>query len=150
MPEIILDLSDDIKKKYASFWVRLAAGSVDFLFLGFFFYIFTMVTGIKVWSVNELTFLNDIISGGIFFVTLWLYFAGFEASEYQATLGKRAFNTRVVNEHMQRVPFAKTSMRFFFKLASVSILLIGIILVAVQAERQGLHDRWAGTFVIQD
>ena len=150
MASVILDLSDDLQKKYASFWVRLAAGLVDFLFLGFFFYIFTMVTGIKVWSVNELTFLNNFISGAIFFITLWLYFAGFESSEYQATLGKRAFNTRVVNEQMQRVNFVKTSLRFLYKLASVSILLIGIILVAVQAERQGLHDRWVGTFVIQD
>ena len=150
MAEMILDLSDDIKRKYASFWIRLAGGIIDLIFLAFFFHIFSMVTGIQIWSIYSLAFLNNPLSAVVFVSVLWLYFAGLEASEYQATLGKMVFKTQVVNKDMQKVGFGKTSARFLFKVASISILLIGIILIAIQVDRQGLHDRLTGTFVIKN
>ena len=86
----------------------------------------------------------------IFFVGLqWLYFAGMESSERQATFGKSLMSLRVANTEGQRLSFGHATGRFFAKIISGMIPLgIGYIMAAFTEKRQALHDMIAGTLVL--
>lgn len=148
MDEPILDFDPQITRKYATVWVRLIAGMVDILFLAMVFYVFALLTGVVVWTPRSLNFLQEVVPGVLVVSVTWLYFAGFESSELKATPGKLAFRIQVVDAHQERLTFKKTTVRFFAKLASVAIALIGIVLIAIQKNRQGLHDRFCGSWVV--
>ena len=78
----------------------------------------------------------------------WLYEAGLTASPLQGTLGKRAVGLRVVTEQGERLSFARSTGRFFSKIVSALLLLVGFLMVAFTARKRGLHDMIAGTVVV--
>ena len=73
-----------------------------------------------------------------------------ESSSWQATLGKRAFGLRVVDETGQRIRFGRATGRYFGKIVSEFLLFVGYLVVAFSKKKQGLHDMMANTLVIQD
>jgi len=79
----------------------------------------------------------------------WLYFAILESSPWQATLGKKALGLVVTDQLGQRIGFGRATGRYFAKILSALILLIGFIMVAFTERKQGLHDLIAGTFVVR-
>jgi uncharacterized RDD family membrane protein YckC len=87
------------------------------------------------------------ISGIMFFVN-WLYFTLQESSQRQATIGKMALGIVVTDLNGERIGFAKATGRYFAKILSAIILLIGFIMVAFTEKKQGLHDILAGTLVV--
>jgi len=78
----------------------------------------------------------------------WLYFSVQESSVHQATLGKRAFGIKVVNEQCAPIGFPQATGRYFGKYLS-GIFLIGYIMMFFKENRQGLHDVMAKTYVIK-
>jgi uncharacterized RDD family membrane protein YckC len=78
----------------------------------------------------------------------WLYFAGMESSAGQATLGKRALGIKVTDMSGNRITFGKATGRFFGKILSSLILLIGFLMAAFTQKKQALHDLLAGTLVV--
>jgi uncharacterized RDD family membrane protein YckC len=78
----------------------------------------------------------------------WVYFACFEASAWQATPGKRALGMIVTDTSGRRIGFGRATARFFSKLVSGFILMIGYLMVAFTARKQGLHDMIASTLVV--
>lgn len=78
----------------------------------------------------------------------WLYFAYLESSPTQATLGKKAMNIRVVSTSGERISFKQGSVRYFAKILSAIILLIGFIMILFDKDKQGLHDKLANTYVV--
>ena len=86
-----------------------------------------------------------------FFIVLqWLYFAGLESSERQATFGKSAMSLRVTNSEGERLSFGHASGRFFAKLVSGLVpFAIGYIMAGFTAKKQALHDFIAGTLVLK-
>ena len=80
----------------------------------------------------------------------WLYFAGLESSERQATVGKSVMSLRVTNLEGQRLSFGHATGRFFAKIVSGMIpFAIGYIMAAFTAKKQALHDLIAGTLVLK-
>jgi uncharacterized RDD family membrane protein YckC len=132
---------------YAGFWKRLLAFIVDWLVLGLLLMLFGMlvsgsmeITGIYARSEGMLELAGIILP--------WLYYAGLESSEQQATFGKLALNIKVTDLQGRRISFLRASVRYFAKILSSMLLLIGYIMVAFTARKQGLHDLIAGCLVV--
>ena len=133
----------------AGFWRRCAAHLID----GALLLVFAWVAAIALGFVFVLTGLRDRTAVlALSYVTIlaidWLYFALQESSAAQATLGKRAFDLKVVDERGERIGFGRASFRFVGKIFSGLILGIGFLMAGVTARRQALHDLLAGTFVV--
>ncbi|GAB3820472.1 hypothetical protein GCM10028895_20670 [Pontibacter rugosus] len=94
-------------------------------------------------------FENRIKLQGISAFVGWLYYAGFESSAKQATPGKQLFGIFVTDTQGYRLSFARASGRYFGKMLSGLILLIGYIMAAFTKRRQALHDMLASTLVFQ-
>ena len=84
----------------------------------------------------------------IMLVASWVYFAGLESSAWQATVGKKLLGMQVTDTSGERINFIKATVRYLSKFLSSFFLMIGFIMVAFTAKKQGLHDFIAGTVVI--
>lgn len=119
---------------YAGFWKRFAAYLIDYI-------IITAVSAILV----TVTFG---VAGVVLIFLGWLYYAFMESSKLQGTVGKMALGIKVTNMNGGRISFANATGRYFAKIISVIIILIGYIMIAFTAKKQGLHDILASTLVI--
>jgi uncharacterized RDD family membrane protein YckC len=72
-----------------------------------------------------------------------------ESSARQATLGKMALGIVVTDLDGNRIGFGRATGRYFAKILSALILLIGFIMAAFTQKKQGLHDIIAGTLVVK-
>jgi len=129
---------------YAGFWRRVVASVTDSILL-------TTAFNILMWfvfpdSLKE----NQIFLFVITVIPTWLYYALLESSAKQGTLGKVILGMKVVDYNNQRISFARATGRYFSKIISAIILMIGFIMVAFTAKKQGLHDMIAGTLVIKN
>ncbi len=79
----------------------------------------------------------------------WLYEAGMIASSYQATLGKKAMGIYVTDLDGRPIGFMRSTGRFFGKIISAVILLIGYLMQPFTQKKQALHDIMAGTLVVK-
>lgn len=87
---------------------------------------------------------------GVFsFVVDWGYFAYFESSEKQATLGKQAMNIKVVTDNGGRLTFINALGRVASKLLSSMLCCIGYLLILFRSDEKGLHDLLANTYVVK-
>ncbi|HSZ54920.1 MAG TPA: RDD family protein [Tepidisphaeraceae bacterium] len=137
---------------YAGFWLRFVAAIVDGILLAVICFVVGLVAG----------FLYSMLGGTkeafpIFQVFLqllglgieWLYFALFESGPKQATPGKSMLGLRVTDLSGQRISFARASGRFFGKIISSLILMIGYVMAGFTERKQALHDIMAGTLVVK-
>jgi uncharacterized RDD family membrane protein YckC len=86
----------------------------------------------------------------------WLYWAGMESSEWQATLGKKALGLYVTDMEGRRTTFGKTSGRFWGGrgIGAVPYLgalyfLISCIMAGFTERKQALHDMIANCLVLR-
>lgn len=80
----------------------------------------------------------------------WLYFAGMESSDRQATFGKSIMSLQVADTDGRRLSFGHATGRFVAKLVSGLIpFMIGFLMAAFTARKQALHDLIAGTLVLK-
>src|SRR4051812_41127046 len=79
----------------------------------------------------------------------WLYYAGCERSPWQATLGKRLLGVAVTDLNGERLSFLRTSARYFAKLLSALLLLVGYLIRPFTRRKQALHDMISGSVVVQ-
>lgn len=132
---------------YAGFWIRVGAYLIDFVIIVAVSAALMAVFGLSFIEESqdpEFTIL-DLVStiAGI------AYFAGFEASNMQGTPGKRALGLIVTDVDGNRISFLRAVGRYFAKIISAIILLIGFIMVAFTDRKQGLHDMIASTLVLR-
>jgi uncharacterized RDD family membrane protein YckC len=143
---------------YAGFWRRGGAWLIDTVLLTVVFVVMDFVgSAIAVISLvssgQDIT--NDNATGiqfallVIMFVLAWLYYAGLESSPWQGTVGKRLLKLVVTDMHGERITFGRASGRYFGKILSALIALVGYIMVAFTQRKQGLHDLLAGTLVVR-
>lgn len=72
-------------------------------------------------------------------------------SAAQATIGQKVCGLKVVNAITgTRISFWRAAGRWFALLLAISILFIGVIMVALTERKRGLHDMIAGMYVVQD
>jgi uncharacterized RDD family membrane protein YckC len=152
---------------YAGFWIRFVALLIDGLILGIPFMFLVIVAMFFLGGFGLMmhrnpvdprvaaAFLGPLILGYFFamliFLALeWLYFAGMESSERQATFGKAAVSLRVTDLEGRRLSFGHATGRFFAKIVSGLIpFAIGYIMAGFTAKKQALHDIIAGTLILR-
>ncbi len=154
------------KYRYAGFWIRFLAHSIDQLVISVVLFMFVII-GI-VFSIGSLTALSDfpdmddpdpaliasLIGGWIIFgivatIAQWLYYAFMESSASRGTLGKMALGLQVIDYKGETVSFARATGRYFAKILSGMILMIGYIMAGVTAKKQALHDLLCDTYVVR-
>jgi uncharacterized RDD family membrane protein YckC len=118
---------------YAGFWRRTAAYFLDSLIL--------FIPAIALAGLLEK---HAVLMNLALLVGWWLYKAGMESSDGQATLGKKAMCIKVANLDGERISFARASGR----LLSAVLFGIGYIMAAFTKRRQALHDMMASTLVV--
>ena len=165
--------------KYAGFWLRFVAILIDGIIISFvesviiiFFMLIMFVISASHYSFNSISnypfneecfsdyFNQSIIMGlfmviglmflGAFLITIkWLYYALMESSKHQATIGKLALGLKVTDMNGQRISFARATGRYFGKIISGMILLIGYIMAGFTEKKQALHDIMANCLVVK-
>lgn len=142
--------------KFAGFWIRAFAFGIDIamsmglaMLLAF---VAGMVLAVSLFvsqpsSPESLAAATQNYSVAVIVVISWLYFTVAESSRWQATPGKKLLGLRVVDDGGQRVGFTRANGRYWSKAVSWIILGIGFVMVGLSSQKQGLHDRLAGTFV---
>lgn len=136
---------------YAGFWERFGAAFIDGLILGVIGLVLGLIldrprdayTDTSVYSLYFTT------SNYIGIVINWLYYALQESGPSQATIGKRALGIKVTSVDGGRISFGQATGRYFAKILSTVILLIGYLMMLWDARKQTLHDKLAGTLVIK-
>jgi uncharacterized RDD family membrane protein YckC len=129
--------------QYASFGKRFLAAFLDGIIISIINILVTFVLR----AILGRTGVNVANLLGI--VVAWLYYAIQESSPKQATLGKQALGIVVTDLQGKRIDFVKATIRYFSKIISSLILLIGYIMAAFTEKKQALHDMIAGTLVLK-
>jgi uncharacterized RDD family membrane protein YckC len=76
------------------------------------------------------------------------YYAGFESSSKQATLGKMAVGIKVVDRDGRRLSLKHALGRWLSAGLNYLTLYIGYLMAAFTDRKRGLHDMVAGTLVV--
>lgn len=143
--DLILDELDQPQRfepEYAGFWLRVAAYLIDSIIIGIPIYIIYGTIG---GSFLEPNVLSQVIGGvlGVF------YFIYLESSEKQATFGKQAVGIIVTDMDGNRITGGQAAGRYFGKIVSGLILLIGFMMAGFTDKKQALHDIMANTLVVR-
>ena len=133
----------DAQLNYAGFWKRFSAALFDWFILNFLALILVLINPALVEDANTELWFNIV---GI--LMMWIYFAAFESSSKQATLGKMALGIKVTDLNGRRIGFGKATGRYIGRFFSMAILFIGCIMIAFTEKKQGLHDKMAGCLVV--
>ena len=164
--------------KYAGFWKRFIAYIIDkiiigiaqgillfplYMIIGLFSFLEGSSREYEIFSKtsNFVNNENEMIAASIVvliaivvgFISIgieWLYYALMESSRRQATLGKIALNIKVVDQEGNRISFGRATGRYFGKILSGLIFMIGYIMAAFTAHKQALHDILANCYVVND
>jgi uncharacterized RDD family membrane protein YckC len=152
---------------YAGFWLRLVAFFIDGLILGIPFLLVVIVAIFFLGGFGLMmrrnpvdphvaaALIGPLILGYLLVMLLfvlleWLYFAGMQSSERQATFGKAVMSLKVTDAEGRRLSFGHATGRFFAKIVSGLIPFgIGYIMAGFTAKKQALHDMIAGTLVLR-
>ena len=130
---------------YAGFWRRFAAALIDGVLIAVVLIVCDVVLAVAFGGRStEYSTISFALNFGISIA----YYVGFESGPQQATLGKRALGIIVTDMHGNRISTGRAVGRYFGKLLSALILLIGYLMAAFTEKKQALHDMMAGTLVV--
>ena len=142
---------------YAGFWRRFAAILIDTVVLmvlggvggGL---VGAVIGGVMGASGSDVELIGA-VAGGVGYVIgivlNWLYFTLLESSQKQATLGKMALGIVVTDVNGSRITFGRANGRYWSKIVSALILLVGYLMAAFTEKKQALHDMMSGCLVVQ-
>ncbi|MFH0989951.1 MAG: RDD family protein [bacterium] len=149
--------------QYAGFWRRFVAYIIDSIIVGFAAFIIILPAigllgvgigvGITEDSEAGLGLIIAAIASYVFgilviVIATWLYFALMESSNKQATLGKLALGIIVTDMNGGRISFGRATGRYFGKILSGMIFMIGYLMAAFTEKKQALHDIMASCLVV--
>jgi uncharacterized RDD family membrane protein YckC len=140
---------------YAGFWLRFLAVIIDAILIEFVIIPVSFMVGVVVGVAGAggdravVQAIAGVLGGLSGLLIYWLYFALFESSAKQSTLGKRLLNLYVTDLAGNRISFARATGRHFSKLISSATLLIGYMMAGFTEKKQALHDMIAGTLVMR-
>lgn len=147
---------------YAGFWLRFVAWIIDTIILWIVSSFITLpimaASGMRDILLNHPPQTPEemfALLGTVWKITVlgivikWLYYALLESSAWQATIGKLTLGLKVTDMAGNRVSFARATGRFFGKIISAFILMIGFIMAGFTAQKQALHDMMAGCLVMR-
>lgn len=139
---------------YGGFWIRVVAYVIDGILLYAVTFVVSLALGLGAvgtgsFGPGSAQFVTGLQGAAslLALVINWLYFALMESSSRQATVGKIAMGLVVTDLYGERIGFGRATGRYFGKIVSSMILLIGFMMVGWTQRKQGLHDLMAGTLV---
>jgi len=101
--------------------------------------------------LNSILFGGDPTSGSglstLVGIAYYLYF--WSASSGGPTLGMRIFNLKVIKTDGSALTYGGALVRYVMLIVSFACFFLGVIWVAFDPNKQGWHDKVAGTFVIK-
>jgi len=89
------------------------------------------------------------IAGFVGFLIGVAYYIVMESEPRQATLGKLALGLKVTDMEGGRISAGQAAIRYFSRILSAIILLIGFFMAAFTPKKQALHDIIAKTLVVK-
>jgi uncharacterized RDD family membrane protein YckC len=151
---------------YAGFWLRVVACLIDSVLLGGVlgaifvpsFLLGGFGAAFKAMARNRqpdpaaiVAFASSIaLFVGASVLAGWLYYAYFESSEWQGTVGKKVMNLVVTDLEGNRVTFGRASGRYFARFITKLIPFgIGFVLAGITEKKQALHDIIASCLVLR-
>jgi serine/threonine protein kinase len=78
----------------------------------------------------------------------WLYFTVLESSKLKATIGKLLLGIQVADLKNEKISLMQANIRYWSKIISILILMIGFLMIMFTSKKQGCHDILAKTTVI--
>ena len=154
---------DQIVVTYAGFWKRFAAYLIDSIILSVAGFLAILpilgLIGLGVGSAmsgDSESMVGFIMAAvGAYLIAIlalmvasWLYYALMETSVNQGTLGKMALGIKVTDLNGNRISFGKATGRYFGKILSSMIFMVGYIMAGFTEKKQALHDMMAGCLVV--
>jgi len=136
-----------VTRAYGGFWRRGIAAAIDWLLIG-------VVVSFSIGYHGQLAAPHSTAKVVVYYAlalaVVWLYFAGMEGSAWQATLGKLVVGVKVTTLDGQRIGLGRATARLLAKLGlSLPPLGFGFVLAGLDARKQALHDKAAGTLVVR-
>ena len=125
----------------AGFWVRFFAILIDFIGVGIVSNIIAGLLSSDPMSATGSS-INTLI-GVLYFCYFWSAQGGGQ------TLGMRVLNLKVVRTDGSALTITQALIRYVGLFVSFICLFIGVIWVAFDADKQGWHDKIAGTYVLR-
>jgi uncharacterized RDD family membrane protein YckC len=128
MPATPANIPEAFTQRRANFWERMGAGFLDWVIVGI---------------------LGGLVNGPPFgFLVALAYFAGMWAWK-GTTLGGIVLGLKVVRLDGQQVTFVVALVRALACLLSLFVFFLGFLWIIWDREKQGWHDRIAGTVVVR-
>ena len=156
----------------AGFWIRLVAGTIDFIILAIPLAVFVsfLSVGMGTWQAfldlhpgqtgNEIvdqfgrTFLFATLC--FFVVTSWLYFASLESSSLRGSIGKLVLGLYVGDDYGNSIGFWQATRRFWGGRFLLHVPYVGIyyflvdsLCVSVPPGKRAFHDILSGCRVFR-
>ena len=150
--------------QYAGFWIRFVALIIDSIILGFVSFVLMVpllgALGLTAVGMGDISDMEETAMLGLLagfgttlyisnFIITWLYYSLLQSGKWQATLGKKAVGIKVTDLNGERISFLTATLRYFGKIISSMIMLIGYLMAAFTAKKQALHDMIASTYVVK-
>jgi uncharacterized RDD family membrane protein YckC len=152
-----------MRVRVAGFWRRLAAGIVDMVVLSSVFGILGTVVALvlrhplpRLSQLGPDYVIDMAVNGGLFAelglamlaILGFLYFFLFTALRGQ-TFGKHMMRVKVIDAYGERPTMVRALVRTIAYLPSVVLLALGMLWIAFDREKRGLHDWIADTYVVK-
>ncbi len=122
------------------FWKRVLATIID-----------GIIVGIVANIITAIVFGGDQIRGGglnlLIGVAYYVYY--WSSYGHGQTLGDKVLSIRVVKTDGSELTLTDGLIRYVGLLLSYFVFFIGVIWVAFDANKQGWHDKIAGTYVVK-
>jgi uncharacterized RDD family membrane protein YckC len=136
-----------VGRAYGGFWRRGIAAAIDWILIG-------VVVSFSIGYHGQLapphSTARVVVYYALVAALVWGYFAGLEACAWRATLGKLVVGVKVTTLDGRRIGVGRATARLLAKFGlSLPPLGLGFVLAGVDARRQALHDRAAGTLVVR-
>jgi len=127
----------------AGFWVRFFAIFIDGVGVG-------IVSSIIAGLINSSADPFDTSRSSVQTLIGVLYFCYFWSAQGGGqTLGMRVLNIKVVRTDGSSLTILQAFIRYIGLIVSVACIFIGVIWAAFDANKQGWHDKIAGTYVVR-
>jgi uncharacterized RDD family membrane protein YckC len=125
----------------AGFWIRFVAIFIDGIIVGI---VSSALGAILNLNVNGRSGLN-LLLGLLYYVYFWS-----SASIWPGqTIGSKLLNIRVIKTDGSNLEIGSALLRYVGFVISALALLIGLIWAAFDPNKQGWHDKIAGTYVVK-
>jgi len=148
-----------LNNQYASFLARAVAYFIDLFILSAIITLLTYLGVLSFFGIEyDISQLGDARyslanNRGYMLFSLLLgiaYYASFQSSKWQATVGKKLLKIKVTTMEGRRIGFIRAAVRYIVMFGLSSIFFIGYLLALFTPRKQALHDLIARTVVVKD